>query len=59
MKGMRSRTAWRHPNNAAIYRMIENPVYGGAYAYGRTGVTAGYGAVNVKIGRRRAVIGWR
>jgi DNA invertase Pin-like site-specific DNA recombinase len=37
VKGKDGRTAWRRPNYAAIHRMIENPVYGGAYAYGRTG----------------------
>jgi hypothetical protein len=49
------KTAWRRPNYAAIHRMIENPVYGGAYAYGRTGVTTGYDAagVCVKIRRKR------
>ena len=25
---------WRRPNYASIHRMIENPAYGGAYAYG-------------------------
>jgi len=35
---------WRRPNDATIHRMIENPVYGGAYAYGKSGVAAGYGA---------------
>src|SRR5262244_555350 len=29
-------TVWRRPNYATIHRMIENPVYGGAYAYGKT-----------------------
>src|SRR3954465_4414163 len=28
-------TAWRRPNYATIHRMIENPTYGGAYAYGK------------------------
>src|SRR3954462_7629518 len=32
---------WRRPNYATIHRMIENPIYGGAYAYGKTRV-AGY-----------------
>ena len=55
-KGKDGKTAWRRPNYAAIHRMIENPVYGGAYAYGRTGVTTGYDAagVCVKIRRKRA-----
>src|SRR3981189_3067866 len=29
-------TAWRRPSYSAIHRIIENPVYGGAYAYGKT-----------------------
>jgi DNA invertase Pin-like site-specific DNA recombinase len=36
-------TAWRRPNYATLHRMVENPVYGGAYAYGRTAVATGYG----------------
>jgi hypothetical protein len=54
--------AWRRPNYATIHRMIENPIYGGAYAYGKTAVAAGYGAngVSVKIrAPRHAAIGWR
>ena len=31
---------WRRPNYATIHRMIENPIYGGAYAYGKTAVAA-------------------
>ena len=51
--------AWRRPNYASIHRMIENPIYGGAYAYGKTAVAAGYGAggVGVKI-RRKARDEW-
>ncbi len=37
-------TAWRRPTYATLHRMVENPVYGGAYAYGRTGVAVGYSA---------------
>jgi DNA invertase Pin-like site-specific DNA recombinase len=36
-------TAWRRPTYATLHRMVENPVYGGAYAYGRTAVATGYG----------------
>jgi hypothetical protein len=36
-------TTWRPPTYATLHRMVENPVYGGAYAYGRTGIAAGYG----------------
>lgn len=51
--------AWRRPNYSAIHRMIENPIYGGAYAYGKTAVAAGYGAngAGVKI-RRKARSDW-
>ena len=37
-------TAWRRPSYATLHRFVENPIYGGAYAYGRTAVTAGYAA---------------
>jgi DNA invertase Pin-like site-specific DNA recombinase len=52
-------TAWRRPNYATLHRMIENPVYGGAYAYGRTAAPAGYGAhgASAKI-RRKARGDW-
>ena len=52
-------TTWRRPNYATIHRMIENPIYGGAYAYGKTTVAAGYNAngVSVKI-RRKARSEW-
>jgi hypothetical protein len=32
--------------------MIENPIYGGAYAYGKTAVASGYSADGVKIRRK-------
>jgi len=35
---------WRRPCYATLHRMIENPIYGGAYAYGKTGATVGYAA---------------
>ena len=50
-------TAWRRPNYATIHRMIENPIYGGAYAYGKTAVASGYGADGVKI-RRKTRTDW-
>ena len=52
-------TTWRRPNYSAVHRMIENPVYGGAYAYGKTAVGAGYNAhgVSMKI-RRKARSDW-
>ena len=50
-------TTWRRPNYATIHRMIENPIYGGAYAYGKTVSGAGYGAVSVRI-RRKSRADW-
>ena len=33
---------WRRPCYASIHRMIVNPIYGGAYAYGKTSVATSY-----------------
>jgi DNA invertase Pin-like site-specific DNA recombinase len=49
--------AWRRPNYATIHRMIENPIYGGAYAYGKTASGMGYGAVGGRI-RRKSRADW-
>jgi DNA invertase Pin-like site-specific DNA recombinase len=48
-------TTWRRPSYATIHRMIENPIYGGAYAYGKTCVASGYGASGVTVKVRRKV----
>jgi DNA invertase Pin-like site-specific DNA recombinase len=59
VKGKDGETAWRRPNYATIHRMIENPIYGGAYAYGKTAVAAGYDETSVKVkSRRRARRDW-
>src|SRR6266446_2648741 len=57
VKSKDGETAWRRPNYATIHRMIENPVYGGAYAYGKTAVAASHGAAGVKA-RRKARADW-
>jgi DNA invertase Pin-like site-specific DNA recombinase len=49
VKGKDGETTWRRPNYATIHRMITNPIYGGAYAYGKTAVAAGYDGVCVKV----------
>lgn len=36
---------WRRPCYASIHRMISNPIYGGAYAYGKSGVVASYDGI--------------
>ena len=46
---------WRRPNYATIHRMIENPIYGGAYAYGKSRVVSGYDAAGIRSGSRRKV----
>ena len=37
------------PNYATIHRMIENPIYGGAYAYGKTAAGTSYDAAGVSV----------
>ena len=49
VKGKDGETAWRRPNYATIHRMIENPIYGGAYAYGKTAAAAGYDAAGICV----------
>src|SRR2546423_864621 len=44
---------WRRPRYASIHRMITNPVYGGAYAYGKTSVTVHYDGVMARAKSRR------
>jgi DNA invertase Pin-like site-specific DNA recombinase len=39
---------WRRPTYATIHRMIVNPAYGGAYAYGKTQAAAGFGATAIR-----------
>ena len=57
VRGKDGTTLWRRPNYATIHRMIENPVYGGAYAYGKTAVATGHGVAGVKA-RRKARADW-
>jgi hypothetical protein len=44
---------WRRPSYASVHRMIENPIYGGAYAYGKTCVTTGYNGAGSQVKSRR------
>ncbi len=46
-------TIWRRPNYASLHRIIENPVYGGAYAYGKTSAGPAYSADGVRVKTRR------
>src|SRR5262249_1932913 len=45
-------TIWRRPNDGSIHRIIDNPIYGGAYAYGKTGVASGH-CGSGRVHRRR------
>jgi DNA invertase Pin-like site-specific DNA recombinase len=53
VKSKDGETVWRRPNYATIHRMIENPIYGGAYAYGKTAVSVGYDSVGSRVKIRR------
>ena len=48
-----SEVVWRRPHYTTIHRMIENPIYGGAYAYGKSRVATGYDAAAGVIRPRR------
>ena len=45
--------AWRRPCYGTIHRMIANPAYGGAYAYGRTGAGVRYDGAGARARSRR------
>ena len=51
---------WRRPSYATIHRIVENPIYGGAYFYGRSCVATGYDPKGVirPRSRRRARAEW-
>jgi Recombinase/Recombinase zinc beta ribbon domain len=44
---------WLRPRYSTLREFIANPAYGGAYAYGRTGVIARYGEAGAKSAARR------
>jgi len=44
---------WRRPCYATIHRMVTNPIYGGAYAYGRTAAVTRYSGSAVGTRSRR------
>src|SRR5208283_3863301 len=44
---------WRRPRYSAIYQIIANPAYGGAYAYGKTGAAVRYDGSGAKPYARR------
>jgi DNA invertase Pin-like site-specific DNA recombinase len=44
---------WRRPRYSTIHEFIANPAYGGAYAYGRSGVSVHYAGSGAKARPRR------
>jgi DNA invertase Pin-like site-specific DNA recombinase len=44
---------WRRPSYGTVYRMLRNPIYGGAYAYGKTEQTIQYDHGAPRTSRRR------
>jgi DNA invertase Pin-like site-specific DNA recombinase len=50
---------WGRPRYSTIYQIIANPAYGGAYAYGKTGVAVRYDGSGAKArARRKARAEW-
>jgi DNA invertase Pin-like site-specific DNA recombinase len=44
---------WKRPCYATLYRILTNPVYGGTYAYGKTGASTVYHSSTARQGVRR------
>jgi DNA invertase Pin-like site-specific DNA recombinase len=52
-------TVWKRPSQASIYRTLTNPIYGGAYAFGRTQKNTTYAeGLPVQQWRRRPRERW-
>lgn len=52
-KRKNNQAIWRRPTYATIHRMIENPIYGGAYAYGKTSASQRFGRTTARNGIQR------
>lgn len=58
--GSHSETIWKRPGYSSVYQMLTNPVYGGAYVYGKTEATSHYeDGLPRKGSRRRQLPRWR
>jgi DNA invertase Pin-like site-specific DNA recombinase len=57
VKGKDGETVWRRPCYATIHRMIQNPIYGGTYAYGKTTAAMRYDSTGVRVRIRRKARG--
>ena len=49
-----ARSSWKLPVYNTLHHMLTNPIYAGAYAFGRTG-----SRVTIEAGRKRIVRGFR
>lgn len=47
---------WRRLSYTSIHRIIENPIYGGVSADGRTAIAAGYGVGGASVKVRRKAL---
>ena len=52
-KGQAGEIVWRRPRYTTIRQMITNPVYGGAYAYGKTRAVTAYDGSSVQVRAER------
>jgi DNA invertase Pin-like site-specific DNA recombinase len=58
-RSIRGEVRWRRPAYSGIHRILTNPAYGGAYAYGKTESRTCYeNGVSVQRLRRRARTSW-
>jgi DNA invertase Pin-like site-specific DNA recombinase len=49
----RSEVQWKRPSYGCFYRLLTNPVYGGAYAYGKSGPASSCDGRSLRPGYRR------
>jgi DNA invertase Pin-like site-specific DNA recombinase len=55
----RSEVQWKRPSYGCFYRLLRNPAYGGAYAYGKSGpASTGNGRVPRPVSHRRPREQW-
>jgi DNA invertase Pin-like site-specific DNA recombinase len=53
VRDAREELQWKRPSYGTIYRMLTNPAYGGAYAYGKSEQSTHYTAGEPRLGHRR------
>src|ERR1019366_3667742 len=53
VRDAREELQWKRPSYGTIYRMLTNPAYGGAYAYGKSEQATHYADGEPRLGHRR------